>query len=45
MSEQVEGQLTLFLADSPASRSPLPGSGGEAEGEETGHLYRYKKYG
>lgn len=26
MSEQVEGQLTLFLADSPASRSPLPGS-------------------
>lgn len=27
MSEQVEGQLTLFPADSPASRSPLPGSG------------------
>ena len=26
MREQVEGQLTLFLADSPASRSPLPGS-------------------
>ena len=26
MSEQVEGQLTLFLADSPASRSLLPGS-------------------
>ena len=26
MSEQVEGQLTLFPADSPASRSPLPGS-------------------
>ena len=26
MSEQVEGQLTLFLEDSPASRSPLPGS-------------------
>ena len=26
MSEQVEGQLTLFPEDSPASRSPLPGS-------------------
>lgn len=26
MNEQVEGQLTLFPADSPASRSPLPGS-------------------
>ena len=26
MSEQVEGQLTLFLADFHASRSPLPGS-------------------
>lgn len=26
MSEQVEGQLTLFPADSLASRSPLPGS-------------------
>ena len=26
MIEQVEGQLTLFPADSPASRSPLPGS-------------------
>lgn len=25
MSEQVEGQLTLFPADSPASHSPLPG--------------------
>lgn len=28
MSEQVEGQLTLFPEDSPASRSPLPGSKG-----------------
>ena len=26
MKGQVEGQLTLFPADSPASRSPLPGS-------------------
>lgn len=26
MGEQVEGQLTLFPEDSPASRSPLPGS-------------------
>ena len=26
MSEQVKGQLTLFLEDSPASRFPLPGS-------------------
>ena len=26
MKEQVEGQLTLFPEDSPASHSPLPGS-------------------
>lgn len=28
MKGQVEGQLTLFLGDSPASRFPLPGSSG-----------------